>query len=124
MAAHPDDLPGQPGAVRPLPEIGGDLVASDQAIERALSGAALGTQRSGRAYALRASNSKRRWVEQWRAGEPNRTGRAPRFGPGSWTASFQFYRRGFDEDLNHWYSGLNALALAKVTAGTRRPVPR
>jgi hypothetical protein len=30
-------------------------------------------------------------------------------------SSRESYRRGFDEDLNHWYSGLNALALGKIT---------
>jgi hypothetical protein len=30
-------------------------------------------------------------------------------------SSLDSYRRAFDEDLNHWYSGLNALALGKIT---------
>ena len=111
-AAHPSDLE----ANRALSEVYrrlGPLVASDQAIERALGSETLSSLDRAELYALRGSNSKRRWVAQWRAGaEPNRARTALR--SRELDISFQFYRRGFDEDLNHWYSGLNALALAKV----------
>ncbi|HEY6688204.1 MAG TPA: tetratricopeptide repeat-containing protein [Propionibacteriaceae bacterium] len=113
-AARPDDLQ----ANRALSDIYrrlGKLVASDQAIERALSGAGLGTRDRAELYALRASNSKRRWAEQWRReSEP-----AARMRVALRSRELEFslasYRRGFDEDLNHWYSGLNALALGKIT---------
>lgn len=92
----------------------GELFSSDQAIGRALGGGTLGNHDRAELYALRGSNSKRRWVAQWRAAaEPNRARTALR--SRELDDSFQFYRRGFDEDLNHWYSGLNALALAKIT---------
>jgi SMODS and SLOG-associating 2TM effector domain 1/Protein of unknown function (DUF4231) len=93
----------------------GELVSSDQAIERALGGEQLSSTDRAELYALRGSNSKRRWVRQWRevAADDDRARAA------LWSreleGSFQFYRRGFEEDLNHWYSGLNALALAKIT---------
>ena len=111
-AAHPSDLE----ANRALSDVYrrlGPLVASDQAIERALGSETLSSLDRAELYALRGSNSKRRWVAQWRAGaEQNRARTALR--SRELDISFQFYRRGFDEDLNHWYSGLNALALAKV----------
>ena len=51
----------------------GELFLSDQAIGRALGGGTLGNHDRAELYALRGSNSKRRWVAQWRAAaEPNR----------------------------------------------------
>jgi hypothetical protein len=112
-AAHPDDLQ----ANRALSDIYrrlGDLVASDQAIGRALSGAALGARDRAELYSLRASNSKRRWAEQWRReGEPAVRMRVA-LRSRELESSLQSYRRGFEEDLNHWYSGLNALAMGKI----------
>src|SRR4051794_5142517 len=47
------------------------LTASDQAIARALTGVALGTRDWAELYAMRASNSKRRWADhRRREGEP------------------------------------------------------
>jgi hypothetical protein len=92
----------------------GDLVSSDQAIKRALGGGTLSSTDRAELYALRGSNSKRRWTSQWRdAAKQDRARVALR--SRELEVSFRFYRRGFDEELNHWYSGLNALALAKIT---------
>lgn len=92
----------------------GDLTSSDQAIKRALGGGTLSSLDRAELYALRGSNSKRRWGAQWRdAGPQDRARVALR--SRELEVSFRFYRRGFDEELNHWYSGLNALALAKIT---------
>ena len=111
--AHPDDLE----ANRALSDVYrrlGQLVESDQAIERALEGGPLTSLDRAELYALRGSNSKRRWIAQWRAAaEQNRARAALR--SRELDVARQFYRRGFDEELNHWYSGLNALALAKIT---------
>ena len=113
-AAHPDDIP----ANRALSDIYrrlGNLVASDQAIERALSGVGLGTRDRAELYALRGSNSKRRWAQQWRR-EPEPAVRVRvALRSRELESSLASYRRGFDEDLNHRYSGLNALALGKIT---------
>ena len=92
----------------------GDLVASDQAIERALGGAALGTRDRAELYALRASNSKRRWAEQWRRERQPAARMRVALRSRELESSLQSYRRGFEEDLNHWYSGLNALAMGKI----------
>jgi hypothetical protein len=112
-AAHPDDFQVN----RALSDIYrrlGDLVASDQAIERALGGVALGSWDRAELYALRASNSKRRWARQWRcASDPTaRVRRALR--SRELESSLRSYGRGFEEDLNHWYSGVNALAMGRI----------
>ena len=112
-AAHADDLQAN-RALSDLYRRLGDLVASDQAIERALSGAALGTRDRAELYALRASNSKRRWVEQWRREREPAVRMRVALRSRELESSLQSYRRGFEEDLNHWYSGLNALAMGKI----------
>ena len=87
---------------------------SDQALRRALGDRTLTKAERAELYAGLGSNSKRRWIYQWwEADEQLRTRVALR--SRELEASFQLYRRGFDEDLNHYYSGLNALAQAKVT---------
>ena len=112
-AARPGDLEANRALSNVYRRLG-QLVSSDQAIERALGSETLSSLDRAELYALRGSNSKRRWVAQWRAAaEQNRARTALR--SRELDISFQFYRRGFDEDLNHWYSGLNALALANVT---------
>jgi SMODS and SLOG-associating 2TM effector domain 1/Protein of unknown function (DUF4231)/Tetratricopeptide Repeats-Sensor len=89
------------------------LSLSDQAIDRALGSGTLSQADRAEMYTYRGSNSKRLWAEQWRKeGEPDRARAALR--SRLLDDSFQFYRRGFEEDLNHWYSGLNALAMAKI----------
>jgi hypothetical protein len=112
-ATHPDDFQ----ANRALSDVYrrlADPVASDQAIERALSGVGLGTRDRAELHALRASNSKRRWGDQWRR-ETEPAGRMRvALRSRELESSLASYRRGFDEDLNHWYSGLNALALGKI----------
>lgn len=91
-----------------------DLVLSDQAIRRALGSGTLTRLDQAELYAGLGSNSKGRWVEQWRrANQQNRARVALR--SHELHVSMQFYRQGFEEDLNHYYSGLNALALAKTT---------
>lgn len=113
-AAHPDDFQ----ANRALSDIYrrlGDLVASDQAIERALSGVGLVTRDRAELYAGRASNSKRRWAQQWRRETEPAVRMRVALRSRELESSLASYRRGFDEDLNHWYSGLNALALGKIT---------
>ena len=110
---HPDDLEAN-HALADIYRRLRNLVLSDQALKRALRGRTLTKADRAELYAGLGSNSKRRWVEEWReASEQDRAGVALRSRDRE--DSFEFYRQGFDEDLNHWYSGLNALALAKVT---------
>jgi SMODS and SLOG-associating 2TM effector domain 1/Protein of unknown function (DUF4231) len=92
-----------------------DLIRSDQAIRRALKGRTLTAADRAELYAGLGSNSKRRWVAQWRAASEQDRARVALLSQER-EAAFEFYRRGFGEDLNHLYSGLNALAMAKVTA--------
>jgi hypothetical protein len=110
---HPDDYDAN-HALADIYRRRNAFVLSDQALNRALGGRTLTGTNRAELYAGLGSNSKRRWVEEWRKAEKPEQARVALCSRDREDA-FGFYRRGFAEDLNHWYSGLNALALARVT---------
>jgi hypothetical protein len=91
----------------------GDLVSSNQALGRALANPEIDQSQRAETYALMASNLKKRWREDW-MGKPSaeRAGAALR--SPHLLAAFENYRSAFDQCLNHFYSGLNALAMLKI----------
>jgi hypothetical protein len=100
----------------------GDLVLSTQALERALSNPAIKQDERAEAYALMARNSKTRWCEEWEAAVPlERAATALR--SSQLRDSFENYERAFNEDLNHFYSGLNSLAMLKIMVALARAMP-
>jgi hypothetical protein len=89
-----------------------DLTASDQALRRVLDEQSSGTADRAEAFALLARNDKNRLTGIWTS-----TGTAHREGRGRaryLLSAYENYRRGYLLDLNHFYSGLNALALVSV----------
>jgi hypothetical protein len=91
----------------------GDLVSSNQALDRALKNKAINQDQRAEAYSLVGRNCKTRWRQAWestaagdRAAEALRS---PHL-----RESFENYECAFDEHLNHYYSGLNALAMLKI----------
>jgi hypothetical protein len=89
------------------------LLKSDQAIERVLGNADVGTKDRVEALALRGRNQKTRWrlefeglatVEERRESAMNRNLRK----------SYEAYREAFYQDLNHFYSGLAALQMGTI----------
>ncbi len=92
----------------------GDFVQSDQAIERVMGNKHLSRWELAEALSLMARNAKSRWEADWRAKtEPSERQRGALASP-HLERSLEFYRRGFVEDRNHYYSGLNALAMLTV----------
>jgi tetratricopeptide (TPR) repeat protein len=95
----------------------GDLVRSDQALERALDSPKIENAQRAEAHALRGRNAKQRWQDDWTAAgipEAQRTAALQsKFLDDAW----QEYGKGFEEDQNHYYSGLNALAMLTVLVG-------
>jgi tetratricopeptide (TPR) repeat protein len=91
----------------------GDLACSDQAIERVLSQKYSSTSDRAEAYALRGRNSKIRWQADWlnspEPDVPQNALRSPHL-----LQAFTAYEQGYLQDLNHYYSGINALALLVV----------
>ena len=91
----------------------GDLEGSTQALNRALENKAISQNERAEAYALIGRNSKTRWRKEWESKPANE--RAPVALRSRYLKeSFENYKSAFDEDLNHFYSGLNALAMLKI----------
>ncbi len=91
----------------------GDLTGSTQALERALKSEHIDQKGRAEAYALLARNAKTQWQDDWRPAPPEeRPAKALR--SRHLQDSFDNYERAFEEDFNHFYSGLNALAMLTV----------
>jgi tetratricopeptide (TPR) repeat protein len=91
----------------------GDLESSTQALERALLNTAISQDERAEAYALIGRNSKTRWRREWES-KPASERTAVALRSRYLQESFKNYVSAFDEHLNHFYSGLNALAMLKI----------
>src|SRR5580693_771759 len=91
----------------------GHLARSDQAVERVLARKRLAPKDRAEANALQARNEKARWKDDWLGspGDPVAARREKALRSPYLEKSFAAYDRGFAADLNHFYSGLNALAM-------------
>jgi tetratricopeptide (TPR) repeat protein len=100
----------------------GDLMRSTQALERALANKNIKLDQRAETYSLLARNAKTRWRSDWEVvpGEERR-GRALR--SPYLKDSFENYERAFAEDLNHFYSGLNALAMLSIMIELAESLP-
>jgi tetratricopeptide (TPR) repeat protein len=100
----------------------GDLTRSTQALERALDNKQINRDERAEAYALLARNAKTCWRGDWeRDASGERTAAALR--SPHLRASFDYYKSAFDEDLNHFYSGLNALAMLSIMIELAESLP-
>lgn len=91
----------------------GDLVSSTQALDRALKNKDISQDQRAEAFALIGRNSKTRWRKDWES-KPAAERAAAALRSPYLQESFENYEAAFDEHLNHYYSGLNALAMLKV----------
>ena len=92
----------------------GDLTSSDQALQRVLNRSGLDKEGRAEARSLLGRNAKSHWTDEWRQATslPDRQRRAlvsPYL-----DESFEAYDAAFKEDLNHFYSGLNTLAMLTI----------
>jgi tetratricopeptide (TPR) repeat protein len=99
----------------------GDLTGSDNAVQKALNSTDLTPRQRAEAYALQGSNAKARWRQAW-------SSLGADLPKGALQSAFlrdaqEQYMLGFGEDLNHFYSGLNALALLTVRLELARMLP-
>lgn len=91
----------------------GDLDASDRALRRALACRVLERSERAEAEALLGRNAKARWIAAWEAAPEGGARRAALQSP--WLRrAIEHYALGFAHDLNHYYSGINALGLVTV----------
>ena len=100
----------------------GDLVRSTEALDRALTNKAIKQHERAEAFSLLARNFKTRWRSAWESTPPAERAAMALRSPHLQEA-FENYERAFDEDLNHYYSGLNALAMLKIMVALAEALP-
>src|SRR6185436_3204113 len=91
----------------------GKITESAQALERALANKEIPKDKRAEAYALQGRNAKTLWRREWEAVDAAAKPAAA-LKSGLLQDSFECYERAFEEDLNHYYSGGNALAMLRV----------
>jgi hypothetical protein len=92
----------------------GDIDASSTALKRVAGSDDLTGDQRAEAWALQASNAKRLWQADWKD-KPREARRAAALRSACLEQARAAYDKGFLVDQNHWYPGVNALALLVVT---------
>lgn len=92
----------------------GDLLSSDQAVERALQHKEIAIRDRAEVRALMARNAKTQWHQSWTMAADVEVAQGSALASPYLEKSFELYREGFIEDRNHFYSGLNALAMVTM----------
>ncbi len=92
----------------------GDLERSNQAIERALQSPGISKKDRAEIWALMARNVKTTWEGDWKEIKALETKQRIALTSPNLERSHELYNRGFAEDRNHYYSSLNALAMAAI----------
>ena len=100
----------------------GDLVSSIQALDRALKNPEITQDQRAEAYSLLGRNCKTRWRNDWKTKPPEERAAAALRSPHLQEA-LENYECAFDEYLNHFYSGLNALAMLKILIALAELLP-
>lgn len=91
----------------------GDLTKSDQAVRRVLEHHELNSYTRAEVHALIGRNAKARWMASWEEEPIDKQGEQALHSQ-YLEESLDSYSEAFREDLNHFYSGLNALAMLTV----------
>ena len=86
------------------------LAQSDLCIEKVISDNSISNYQAAEAYALKARNAKTKWINSWQAVEGDERYKKAQQSVHLENA-FKNYEKGFYTDLNHYYSGINALGL-------------
>jgi hypothetical protein len=100
----------------------GDLAASDVALKHAIDDPDITDRERAEAYALLGSNEKTRWMDAWKD-VPDEDMRERALGSRYLQQAKEYYAGGFASDLNHYYAGINALALQTIVAELARAHP-
>jgi len=100
----------------------GDLPRSDQVLTRVLGQKELNRSQRAEAYALLGRNAKTQWLEEWR-GQSDESRRTLALRSAFLEKSYARYLEAFRADLNHFYSGLNALAMLTVLVELAKAQP-
>jgi tetratricopeptide (TPR) repeat protein len=100
----------------------GDLDASDQALERVMTNPRAEPRDRAEALSLLGRNIKERWRASW-AGLEGESRQKQALRSTFLLQSFEKYKAGFEENLNSFYPGLNALSLQTVMVELGRRMP-
>ncbi len=100
----------------------GDLSRSDQAVDRVLKRKGLSGRDRAEFYSLLASNAKTQWKDAW-SKDPASSSREHALRSAQLLKGYELYAQGFNEDLNHFYAGLNAVAMLTVTIELAQALP-
>jgi tetratricopeptide (TPR) repeat protein len=100
----------------------GDLDASDQALQRVLSNKRVARPERAEALSLIARNIKDRWRTSW-SGTTGEQAAAAALDSPDLLKAYEQYRKGFQENLDSFYSGLNALSLLTLAIELAKKLP-
>lgn len=90
------------------------LAQSDLAIKKLLTKyARLDRNKRAETYSLKARNAKTRWINSWKGSDAKDHMVHALQSPYLYEA-YKDYERAYSEDLNHFYSGINALGLLTI----------
>ena len=93
-----------------------DLTASDQSLQSVLNNPLATSEQRAEALALEARNAKARGRALWE-GKDEKGRRISALRSGMFFDAQSLYAKAFEQDLNHFYSGLNALSIADLLLG-------
>jgi hypothetical protein len=100
----------------------GDLDASDQALQRVVSSKKAVPPERAEALSLIARNVKDRWRSSWKDQPAEKAPTAALESPDLLKA-YEKYRHGFQENLDSFYPGLNALSLLTIHLELAKKLP-
>lgn len=103
-------------------EARGLLSQSDKAARIIIDNKTVNRSQHAEAFALLGRNDKTRWIQLWSLQEGDERCKTALTSQ-LLQDSFENYERGFKLDLNHYYSGLNALALLSIIVSLAEQYP-
>jgi tetratricopeptide repeat protein len=101
----------------------GDLTGSTQALNRVLERKGLTPESRAEVHSLLARNAKTIWTNEWRSGSTTEQRQRQALMSPYLDEALKAYAGAFAEDLNHFYSGLNALAMLTTQIGLIELLP-
>ena len=101
----------------------GDLTRSDQALKRVLGRRDLDKEGRAEVRSLLGRNAKSYWTDDWRKAESLTERQRRALMSPYLEESLEAYEAAFKEDLNHFYSGLNTLAMLTIQSELAQLMP-
>jgi hypothetical protein len=121
LAEYPDDCEANQLLGTILQRLG-DLIGSDQALSRIVESPGLPPAERAEVSALMGRNDKARFQLAWADAPEKECGPRALRTPFLFSA-FERYQQAFEQDLNHYYSGLNALSMVTITLDLMQAFP-